>query len=51
MAKQFKLGLNIDNVIMKPPLELAPGWDTAEIPIYELLLPYDGDEVWEKKRA
>jgi sugar phosphate isomerase/epimerase len=51
MAKQFKLGLNIDNITMKPPLELAPGWDTAEIPITELLLPYDNDDVWEKKRA
>jgi sugar phosphate isomerase/epimerase len=51
MAKQFKLGLNIDNIAMKPPLELAPGWDTAEIPITELLLPYDKDEVWENKRA
>jgi hypothetical protein len=51
MAKQFKLGLNIDNIAMKPPLELAPGWDTAEIPITELLLPYDTDEVWERKRA
>ncbi len=49
MAGKFKLGLNIDNVAEKPPLELAPGWDTAEIPITELLLPYDNDEVWEKK--
>jgi len=51
MAVQFKLGLNIDNVAMKPPLELCPGWDTAEIPITELLLPFDTDEVWEKKLA
>jgi sugar phosphate isomerase/epimerase len=51
MAAQFKLGLNIDNVEMKPPLELCPGWDTAEIPITELLLPFDTDEVWEKKLA
>jgi sugar phosphate isomerase/epimerase len=51
MTKQFKLGLNIDNVEMKPPLELCPGWDTAEIPITELLLPFDTDEVWEKKLA
>jgi hypothetical protein len=51
MVKQFKLGLNIDNVAMKPPLELAPGWDTAEIPITELLLPFDTDEVWERKLA
>jgi sugar phosphate isomerase/epimerase len=51
MAAQFKLGLNIDNVAMKPPLELCPGWDTAEIPITELLLPFDTDDVWETKRA
>lgn len=49
MVEPFKLGLNIDNVAQKPPLELAPGWDTAEIPITELLLPYDADEIWEKK--
>ncbi len=48
---QFKLALNIDKVTIKPPLELAPGWDTAEIPIYELLLPLYSDEVWEKKKA
>ena len=51
MPNQFKLGLNIDNVEMKPPLKLCPGWDTAEIPITELLLPYDSDDVWEKKLA
>ncbi len=51
MTEMFKLGLNIDNVDMKPPLELAPGWETAEIPITELLLPWDTDEVWEIKRA
>jgi sugar phosphate isomerase/epimerase len=51
MAERFKLGLNIDNVAEKPPLELAPGWESAEIPITELLLPFDPDEVWEKKLA
>jgi len=51
MVERFKLGLNIDNVAAKPPLELAPGWDTAEIPITELLLPYAPDEAWEKKLA
>jgi len=49
MSERFKLGLNIDNVKEKPPLELASGWDTAEIPITELLLPYDSEEAWEKK--
>jgi sugar phosphate isomerase/epimerase len=48
---QLKLGLNIDKVHIKSPFELAPGWDTAEIPITELLLPFDSDEVWEKKKA
>jgi hypothetical protein len=47
---QFKLGLNIDNVTEKPPLELAPGWEAAEVPITELVLPYDGEETWKKKR-
>jgi sugar phosphate isomerase/epimerase len=47
----FKLGLNIDNVTAKPPLELAPGWEAAEIPITELLLPYDSDEAWERSLA
>lgn len=51
MTERFKLGLNIDNVAEKPPLELAPGWETAEIPITELLLPFDSDEAWEKKLA
>jgi sugar phosphate isomerase/epimerase len=51
MRKPFKLGLNIDNLAMKPPLELAPGWDTAEFPITELLLPYDSEEAWQAKLA
>ena len=51
MANTFKLGLNIDNIAMKPPFELAPGWDTAEFPITELLLPYDSEEAWQEKLA
>jgi len=47
----FKLALNIDNAAEKPPLELAPGWEAAEIPITELVLPYDPDEAWKKKLA
>jgi len=47
----FKLGLNIDNVARKPPLELASGWEAAEIPITELVLPYDSDEAWQKNLA
>jgi sugar phosphate isomerase/epimerase len=47
----FKLGLNIDNIGEKPPLELAPGWETAEIPITELVLPYDPEEAWQKNLA
>jgi sugar phosphate isomerase/epimerase len=47
----FKLALNIDNIEMKPPLELAPGWEAAEIPITELVLPYDPEEAWEKNLA
>ena len=49
--KKLKLGLNIDKITSKPPLELAAGWDTAEIPIYELLLPLESDEVWKIKKA
>ena len=51
MKKQFNIGLNIDNIAAKPPLELAPGWDTAEIPITELLLPFAPQETLEKKLA
>lgn len=47
----FKLGLNIDNIADKPPLQLAPGWEAAEIPITELVLPYDGEGEWEKNLA
>jgi sugar phosphate isomerase/epimerase len=50
-TNQFKLGLNIDKVNIKPPLELAPGWDTAEIPIWELMVPFESDEVWTKMKA
>jgi sugar phosphate isomerase/epimerase len=47
----FKLGLNIDNIADKPPFELAPGWEAAEIPITELVLPYDREEAWQKNLA
>lgn len=47
----FKLGLNIDNIAEKPPLALAPGWEAAEIPITELVLPYSPEKAWEKKLA
>jgi sugar phosphate isomerase/epimerase len=42
----FKLALNIDNTAEKPPLSLAPGWEAAEIPITELVLPYSPEEAW-----
>ena len=51
MPKEFLLGLNIDNVAMKPPTELAPGYEFAEVPITELLLPYDDDAAWHAKLA
>jgi sugar phosphate isomerase/epimerase len=44
----FKLGLNIDNIAQKPPLHLAPGWEAAEIPITELVLPYAPEPAWQK---
>jgi sugar phosphate isomerase/epimerase len=47
----FKLGLNIDNVAGKPPLSLAPGWEAAEIPITELVLPYSPEQDWQKNLA
>jgi sugar phosphate isomerase/epimerase len=47
----FKLALNIDNIAEKPPLALAPGWEAAEIPITELVLPYDPEEAWQKNLA
>jgi sugar phosphate isomerase/epimerase len=47
----FKLGLNIDNIVAKSPLDLAPGWEAAEIPITELVLPYDGEGAWAKNLA
>ena len=49
MDRQFEIGLNIDNTAMKPPRELAPGYDFAEIPVTELILPYDEEEAWRKK--
>ena len=51
MSETFKLGLNIDNIAEKPPLELAPGWEAAEIPVAELLYPHETDEIWHEKLA
>ena len=49
MNRRFEIGLNIDNTVMKPPRELASGYDFAEIPVTELILPYDGEVAWRKK--
>jgi len=51
MPTPFKLCLNIDNIAQKPPLALAPGWEAAEIPVTELVLPYDPDTAWEESLA
>ena len=51
MAEQFKLGLNIDKAALKPPLDLAPGWEAAELPITEMLLPYDSESAWQQSLA
>ncbi len=51
MPAPFELGLNIDKIAMKPPRELAPGYDFAEVPITELLVPYDDDAKWHAKLA
>jgi sugar phosphate isomerase/epimerase len=45
-AGQFELGLNIDNIPLKPPAQLAPGFDFSEIPITELLLPYNNENTF-----
>jgi sugar phosphate isomerase/epimerase len=51
MSTQFQLGLNIDETTLKPPRELAPGYDFTEVPITEMLLPYDDEATWQKQRA
>jgi hypothetical protein len=51
MSEPFKIGLNIDNAAMKPPLELSPGYDFSEIPVTEMVLPYDGEDVWSRQPA
>jgi len=51
MPTPFKLCLNIDNIAQKPPLALAPGWEAAEIPVTELVLPFDPETAWEKSLA
>ncbi|OGO04784.1 MAG: hypothetical protein A2Y73_01955 [Chloroflexi bacterium RBG_13_56_8] len=44
----FKIGINIE---ARPPEKIAPGYETAEIPISEMMFPFHSEAIWAEKRA
>ncbi|OGO04783.1 MAG: hypothetical protein A2Y73_01950 [Chloroflexi bacterium RBG_13_56_8] len=47
----FKIGINIDNEANKPPEKIAPGYEFSELPVGEMLFPFNSDAMWEKQLA
>jgi len=51
MAQPFKLGILFGDDPARPPQEIAPGWDAAEIPVELVVQPLKSDAVWRSTRA
>lgn len=52
MADQFKLGILFgDKPQLRPPAQIGPGWDVAEVPVALQLVPFESDANWAAKKA
>ncbi len=51
MTKQFKLSILIGDDPERPPAEAAKGFDEAEIAAGLQLMPFEGNDLWAKKRT
>jgi hypothetical protein len=51
MTEQFKLSILIGDDPARPPSQIAPGFDLAEIAAGLQLMPYEGNDQWAKKQA
>ena len=51
MTEQFKLSILIGDDPDRPPSQIAPGFDLAEIAAGLQLMPFEGNDQWTKKQA
>jgi sugar phosphate isomerase/epimerase len=52
MSTPFSLAILCgDKPQLRPPAQLCPGWDLAEIPVALQLNPFDSDALWRAKKA
>jgi hypothetical protein len=49
--KPFKLCILFGDDPARPPAEIGPGWEMAEIPVSILLEPFASDAVWKRNLA
>ncbi len=47
----FKLCINLDERGEHSPTEIAPGWDTVEIPLSPIVKPFSTEEEWKETKA
>jgi sugar phosphate isomerase/epimerase len=52
MAEPFKLGILFgDKPQLRPPAQIGPDWDVAEVPVALQLVPFESDANWAAKKA
>ena len=50
MTEPFKLCVLFDDAADRPPAEIAPGWEMAEIPVAPLVKPFESAANWSRHR-
>ena len=50
MTRQFELGILFGDKPGRPPEEIAPGWDFAEVPVALQIQPFESNANWEEKK-
>jgi len=50
MSDQFKFGILFGDKEGRPPGEIAPGWDIAEVPVALQIKPFESNANWKKKK-
>ena len=51
MSEPFRLCILFGDAPNRPPAEIAPGWEMAEIPVALQLIPFESQANWTRKRA
>lgn len=51
MAEPFKLCILFGDDPERPPADISPGWEMAEVPVALQVLPFESNANWERRRA